>query len=145
MRGIYLGLGSNLGDREKYLRDALMFLQEREIKLLKCSSIEETKPLGAKRQPDYLNMVCEISTDLKPLELLKVCQEIEDALGRERGEKWGSRTIDIDILIFGDLKMSTPQLVIPHIEIGNRDFVRKQLLECGYEGGWQGLQESNPH
>ena len=109
----YLSLGSNLGNRKNSLKKARSFLKEfGEIK--KESSIIETKAWGKIDQPDFLNQVILIETELSPQELLQNCQNIENKLGRERKEKWGERTIDIDILFYDDLVLDEKNLQIPH-------------------------------
>ena len=131
MKGIYLALGSNLGDRRKFLSRARVALMEAGIDVLKTSRILETEPLGGLDQPKYLNMVIEVESDLAPRDLLKKCLRIEEELGRERHAKWGARTIDIDILLFGNQIIDSPDLKIPHPEIHNRGFVLQGLRECG--------------
>ena len=127
----YIGLGSNLGDREKNLNKALGLLAaERHINLFRTSSIMETKPLADKKQRDYLNRVAEIKTTLKADKLLKVLKKIEAALGRKKQtEKWSSRTIDLDILLFGNKKVSKKDLCLPHRQMHLRSFVLKGLCE----------------
>lgn len=93
------------------------------------STVEETKPVGPVAQPDYLNQVVAVETDLEPLALLKACKRIEALAGRQPRERWGPRELDIDILLYGDLEMATPELTIPHPEMGNRDFVMRELAE----------------
>jgi len=95
------------------------------------SEIRETKPLGGKDQPDYLNQVVECETDLNPQELLKVCKEVEKEMGREDGEKWESRIIDVDILFYGDQRVHLPGLTIPHPGVKDRDFVVEGLRDLG--------------
>lgn len=127
----YLGLGSNLGDREQNIKSALQSLAAHDdLKLLRSSSIAETKPLGQKAQPDYLNCVAEIQTSLSADVLLKVLKEIESLSGRERtGQVWASRIIDIDILLFGSDVVKTVQLTIPHANMHLRSFVLAGLCE----------------
>jgi len=93
----YLGLGSNLGNREEFILKALSELSLK-MKILKYSKIIETKPYGNLKQPDFLNCVVKVKTDLNPIELLKICSETEKKLGRKRKQKWAARSIDIDIL-----------------------------------------------
>lgn len=128
---IYLGLGSNLGDRKTNLQKAIELLQDSGINVLAGSSVLETEPLGGLDQPKYLNMVVQAKTDLEPPALLTACQKIENLLGRVRGEKWSSRTIDIDILFYDDLEIVTDTLTIPHPGIVQRDFVQQGLKELG--------------
>jgi 2-amino-4-hydroxy-6-hydroxymethyldihydropteridine diphosphokinase len=129
-RGVFLGLGSNLNDREAYLENAISQLDADEnIQVLMRSSILQTKALGDMAQPMYLNMVVEIETSLSPKELLNVCLEIEADNGRVRTEKWGPRTLDIDILFYGDEVVDTLGLRIPHPELIQRSFVLEPLAE----------------
>ena len=121
---VYLGLGSNLGDREGNLLQACELLG-----CLEKSKIHETEPFGVLDQPKFLNMVCEIETELSPRELLLFVKNIEKKLGRKKREKWGPREIDIDILFYGDQIIDEPDLKIPHPGIKERDFVLKPLKE----------------
>lgn len=126
----YLGLGSNLGDRKEYINQALSRLVSHSgIKLLKCSSIIETKAFGKTDQPDFLNCILKIDTPLQPRDLLNLCLKIEKNLGRIRYEKWGPRIIDIDILFYGDMIIEEKELIIPHPGIANRKFVLDSLNE----------------
>jgi 2-amino-4-hydroxy-6-hydroxymethyldihydropteridine diphosphokinase len=132
---VYLGLGSNLGDREQNIKAALKSLAEKNgLKLLRSSSIAETKPLGQKLQPDYLNCVAEIQTSLSPQQLLEVLKKIESLSGRERtGQVWASRIIDIDIVMFGSEVVKTAELTIPHKSMHLRSFVLAGLCELAPE------------
>ncbi len=135
MRGIFLGLGSNCGECSRLLRDALVLLEERGVVTIAKSSIYETEPVvGDWQHPDrntsgdvrqnFLNAVVEIETDLSPRDVLSVCMEVERLLGRVRKEKWGARTMDIDVLMYGDLVVDeAPTLVVPHPFITERNFV----------------------
>ena len=127
---VYLSLGSNMGDREGFLRFAVEEISKIDgCKVLKESNILETKAWGKTDQSDFLNMAIKIECSLMPQELLYKLQEIEKSAGRERLVKWGPRTLDIDILLFGDLKISTPTLTIPHPLMQERDFVMIPLKE----------------
>lgn len=126
----YLGLGSNQGDRGAMLRDALTRLEaSRRVRVRKKSSLYETAPVGVTEQPWFINLVAEVETDLLPLQLLDLVLTVERGLGRVRTRRWGPRTIDIDILLYGDLAISTPTLVIPHPEMTRRRFVLEPLVE----------------
>ena len=125
---VYLGLGSNLGDRWKNLDKALDFLSQR-LTIKKVSSIYETEPLGNANQPRFLNLVCEGLTRLEPLGLLTVVKGIESKLGRIPGKTNAPRPIDIDILYFGNEVVKTPKLVIPHARLIERAFVLVPLVE----------------
>lgn len=126
----YLSLGSNLGDREDYLKQALDLLKEiPEIKVTGKSSLYQTDPVGYTEQDYFLNAVISISTTLSPQELLKKTQEIEGLLGRKRIIHWGPRTMDIDILLFNEEALQEPDLIIPHPEMQHRRFVLVPLAE----------------
>ena len=124
----YLGLGSNLGDREENLRKSLSLLGDAgEITAL--SSIYETEPWGYAEQPSFLNMVCGFRTYLSPPELLGLVQEVERRLGRVRTIRYGPRTMDVDILLYGDRIVDTSDLQIPHPRIPERAFVLAPFAE----------------
>jgi len=126
----YIGLGSNLKGPKEQIEKALRVLSEaKETTLLSVSSFYQSKPLLDMPGPNYLNVVCKIETDLSALDLLNFCQEIEDNQHRLRGLKWGSRTIDLDILLYGEQVLATKRLTIPHPEIINRAFVLLPLFE----------------
>ncbi|MFA6305275.1 MAG: 2-amino-4-hydroxy-6-hydroxymethyldihydropteridine diphosphokinase [Candidatus Gracilibacteria bacterium] len=124
----YLSLGSNLGNREFFLKKAISEIKKT-AKIKKKSKIYETSPVGYKKQEDFLNMVIGIETTLSPQKLLKKLQEIEKKLGRERKTKNGPRTIDIDILTYEDTIVDEPNLKIPHPRMHKRKFVLVPLLE----------------
>jgi len=127
---VYIGLGSNLKGPKKQIEKALRILsQAKEITLLSVSSFYQSKPLLDIPGPNYLNAVCKIETDLSAFDLLNFCQEIEDNQHRVREVKWASRTIDLDILLYGDQVLATKRLTIPHPEITNRAFVLLPLFE----------------
>lgn len=129
----FLGLGSNLGDRAHYLKEAISALERRLIKVEATSKIYETEPWGLMNQPLYWNQVIEIETLLEPLELLHVCQEIEHSLGRERKVHWGARTIDIDLLIYDNIVSESEELNLPHPYLEERAFVLAPLREISPE------------
>ncbi|MEX2204392.1 MAG: 2-amino-4-hydroxy-6-hydroxymethyldihydropteridine diphosphokinase [Actinomycetota bacterium] len=125
----YLALGSNLGDRLDTLQRAVELLDARPgIDVVRSSRVYETEPVGPP-QPAYLNAVVEVRTDLEPHELLKETQAVEDELGRVRAERWGPRTIDIDVLTFDDRVIDEPGLVVPHPRMHERGFVLVPLGE----------------
>lgn len=122
----FIGIGSNVGDRAENLRQATRALGATPgIELAQVSSIYETEPVGGPSQPDYMNAVVEIDTQLGPRAIFEACMTIEHALGRDRAteEHWGPRIIDLDVLTCGDLVVSDPDLEIPHPRIGERAFV----------------------
>jgi len=118
----YLGLGSNLGDRASYLQEALSLLSSN-LEITKQSPLYETEPWGVLDQDPFLNMVIEVQTDLEAEELLELCLQIELALERVREKKWGPRTVDIDILLYGQEEIATKNLQVPHPYLTERDFV----------------------
>lgn len=125
-----MALGSNLGDRAAHLqagREALAALTG--TRLLAASAIEETAPLAGMDQPPYLNQMVLLETDLEPRALLQACQTIERGEGRQRTERWGARTLDLDIVRFGNRQVKESDLIIPHPELPNRDFWRRELAE----------------
>ncbi len=126
---IYLSLGSNLGDRKAHLRKALEKLQDKGVLLVQESSIYETEPVDVPDQPDFLNLVCQVKTQLEPEALLAACQEIESEMGRLRGKIKGARNIDIDILFYGRQRIEKPFLRIPHLSLQQRNFVLIPLAE----------------
>lgn len=129
MKVVYLGFGSNIGNREANIRQALDQLQSADLRLRRESSLYETEPMGLHDQPWFLNQVAEFETGLQPLELLQRIHTAEKALGRKREIVNGPRTIDIDILLFGDVVMKTAELTIPHPRYGERRFVLEPLVE----------------
>ena len=126
---VFLGLGSNLGDLAYYLKGAISALASSTIKIVAMSGIYETEPWGVMDQPLYWNQVIEVDTTLEPLELLHVCQEIELQLGRERKVHWGSRTIDIDLLLYDNRVSESEELRLPHPYLEERAFVIAPLRE----------------
>ncbi|MCR8744993.1 2-amino-4-hydroxy-6-hydroxymethyldihydropteridine diphosphokinase [Romboutsia lituseburensis] len=130
MNKVYLGLGTNMGDRIEYLYSACEILNKNEsISITKKSKIYETKAWGYTDQADFLNMCIEIETDLNTYDLLSVCQEVEKTLNRERIIRWGPRTIDVDILFFNDIIINDENLSIPHPRISERAFVLVPLMD----------------
>jgi len=120
----YIGLGSNLGDRRQTIESAVAALDgHADIEVTRRSELRETPPLGDVSQERYLNGVCEIRTTLRPEELLGALRQIEDALGRKRNGRWTSRTIDLDLLLFGQEVVSTAELTVPHAQMHLRSFV----------------------
>lgn len=125
----YLALGSNLGDRLRALQRAVELLDSRPgIDVVRSSRVYETDPVGP-QQPAYLNAVVEIRTELEPHGLLKEAQAVEDELGRVRAERWGPRTIDVDVLTFDERTVDEPDLVVPHPRMHERGFVLVPLGE----------------
>ena len=130
----YVGLGSNLGDRAAYLLLGLSALSRLpETRLLRLSPVYETDPVGPP-QPPYLNMVAELETELSPKGLLAEMLRVEKALGRERRERWGPRTLDLDLLLYGDLVLEEEGLSVPHPRLHERAFVLVPLLDLLPEG-----------
>jgi 2-amino-4-hydroxy-6-hydroxymethyldihydropteridine diphosphokinase len=128
----YVGLGSNLGDREGTVRRAVELLGEAEgIDVAAVSTLRETEPWGPVEQPPYLNGVAAVETELEPRALLDVLRDVERRLGRVRaaGERWGPRTVDLDLLLFGVLVVAEPGLSVPHPRLHERRFVLEPLAE----------------
>lgn len=132
----FIGLGSNLGDRFGYLEAAVKALHARpDIRVVRSSSVYETAPVGLTEQPHFLNMVIEVATDLSPHRLLAAMLAAEGELGRVRDVRWGPRTIDLDLLAYGDVSLKTDELELPHPRMMERAFVLVPLLElCGETG-----------
>lgn len=133
MRDIaYIAIGSNLGDRDAHLaqaRAALAALPE--SRLLAVSSVEETAPLGGPAQGPYLNQMAALETTLAPYALLASLQRIEREAGRTRDERWGARTLDLDIVAFARQAIAEPALTVPHPGLATRDFWQRELAELG--------------
>ncbi len=133
MKHIYLGLGTNMGDKKGNLGRAVKMLDARGVKVVRRSLIYETEPVGVKEQEWFLNMAVKVEIDLSPDKLLKVINEIEVEMGRERNLKWGPRVIDIDILLYGNEALETGYLQIPHRFLADRKFVLEPLNEIAAE------------
>jgi len=129
MRTVWLALGSNLGDREGYLRGAIEGLQRAGLRLLRQSRVAETEPVGIRDQPRFLNQVVEAMTTMEPRDLLTAIKSLERELGRTPGARWGPREIDIDILLYGRRIVDEDGLRIPHPELTNRPFLLELLAE----------------
>ena len=130
MNKVFLGIGSNIGDREENIIRSLTLLEENEdMKTLECSSLYETKAYGVKEQNNFYNCVVAIETELLPEDLLKRLKKIETETGRKKTFRWGPRVIDIDILYFNGLVYNSEKLRIPHPDLLNRDFFVIPLLE----------------
>jgi 2-amino-4-hydroxy-6-hydroxymethyldihydropteridine diphosphokinase len=127
----YIGLGSNLDAPQEQLLQALAHIHnDAQISIQQCSHFYASAPMGPKDQPDYVNAVCKITTGLSPIELLDTLQNIEQKHGRMRaGEKWGPRTLDLDMLLFNNLSMSNDRLTLPHSGMAQREFVLVPLFE----------------
>ncbi|WP_028951284.1 2-amino-4-hydroxy-6-hydroxymethyldihydropteridine diphosphokinase [Sulfurihydrogenibium subterraneum] len=128
MNKVFLGLGSNVGDRLTNLVKAIEILSDK-IQILKISKIYETKPVGVENQPDFLNMAVMGQTDLDHISLFEFVKDVEKQVGRVYRYRWGPREIDIDILFFNDLIYKSQDLEIPHPRLHERDFVLKPLMD----------------
>ncbi|HYT03667.1 MAG TPA: 2-amino-4-hydroxy-6-hydroxymethyldihydropteridine diphosphokinase [Gemmatimonadales bacterium] len=127
---VHVALGSNVGDRAAHLAYARARLAALpRTRLLKLSRVEETDPLGPVPQEPYLNQMVLLETELEPVELLRQLQGIEAARGRERTVRWGPRTLDLDIVRYGDRAVRHPELTIPHPELPNREFWLREIAE----------------
>jgi len=124
----YIGIGSNVGDREAACLKAVELLAQAGS-VIAVSSLYYTEPVGYKEQEDFINAVAAVATDRSPEELLALCHAIEDTLGRTRTMRWGPRTIDLDLLFHGDEVVNKPDLIVPHPSIGSRKFVLAPLAE----------------
>ncbi|MED3782242.1 2-amino-4-hydroxy-6-hydroxymethyldihydropteridine diphosphokinase [Heyndrickxia sporothermodurans] len=125
----YISMGSNIGDREKNLKDACALLNENGVDTVAVSSVYETDPVGYTDQGKFLNIVVKVETELLPEQLLKKCLEIEKELGRIRDIRWGPRTIDLDILLYNNENIETEHLILPHPRMLERAFVLVPLIE----------------
>lgn len=129
----YIALGSNLGDKEKNLRRALLLLTQQGVEVVRVSSFLSTEPYGVTDQPQFLNAVACVRTSLAPLALLDVLLATELAMGRVRLRHWGERNIDLDLLLYEDVVLDMPRLRLPHPDMQNRDFVLLPLAEIAPE------------
>ncbi len=125
---VYIGLGTNLGNREENLREAKKRLSE-QVKLITLSQIYETEPWGVLAQPRFLNQVVQGETELEPFDLLHFCKAIEREMGRAPSERYGPRLIDLDILFYDALAIQFPELAIPHARLHERRFILVPLAE----------------
>ena len=133
MSRAYVALGSNLGDREENLRTALKHLQGNGVEVIKTSTFIETEPYGVTDQPGFVNAVCQVETELAPLELLRLLLNIEQEMGRVRLRRWGERNIDLDLLLYEDAVLESEELTLPHPDMQNRDFVLIPFAEIAGE------------
>ncbi len=130
VRRAYLGIGSNLGDRAARLQEAVDGLAAADgVTIADVSPVYETDPVGGPEQPQYLNAVVAVDTDRTPRELLEIAQRLEDEAERVRGERWGPRTLDVDVLLVGDEEVAEPDLVVPHPRMYERAFVMVPLAD----------------
>lgn len=144
MAKVYLGLGSNIGDKKDYLERAIKLLTEHErIQMIKSSSYYETEPIGYTEQDLFLNIVIEIDTLLEPYDLLAYCNKIEEKLNRQRVVRWGPRTIDIDILLYDQHTSDEEQLMLPHPRMCERAFVMIPLYEIAKDIHINGVHIEN--
>ncbi|MEQ8176557.1 MAG: 2-amino-4-hydroxy-6-hydroxymethyldihydropteridine diphosphokinase [Syntrophomonadaceae bacterium] len=133
-RVVYLGLGSNLGDKKANLEKALEDLGSADgVRITRVSSLYQSEPWGVKDQDDFINQVIEIETELSALDLLHLLQTIEIDMGRQRVTKWGPRNIDLDILLYGDEVLRSEELQVPHAHMRERLFVLIPLQEINSE------------
>jgi 2-amino-4-hydroxy-6-hydroxymethyldihydropteridine diphosphokinase len=128
-RRVFLGMGSNVGDRQRFLTDAIDSLTG----VVAVSPVYETDPVGGPPQDAYLNVVVELATSLGPRQLLGIAHRLESAAGRVRTEHWGPRTLDVDVLLVGDLRLDEPDLVVPHPRMWERRFVLAPLSDLAPE------------
>lgn len=134
MNNVFISIGSNIGARHRYLKESIECLKARiDTTVEKVSSIYETEPVGYTDQGNFLNVVIQIHTSLSAEDLLAVCQEIEQTLGRQRTIRWGPRTVDLDILLYNQEKIETEDLIVPHPRMAERAFVLIPLVEIAPE------------
>jgi 2-amino-4-hydroxy-6-hydroxymethyldihydropteridine diphosphokinase len=139
----YVGLGANLGDPRRQLVQALAGLAAAdEVEVLQVSAFYENPPLGPQNQPWYVNAVAKVRTRLGPEDLFRVLTQVEAALGRARGERWGPRLIDLDLLLYDGDTIRTPELAVPHPEMHRRAFVLAPLAEIAPEAWHPVLKKS---
>jgi 2-amino-4-hydroxy-6-hydroxymethyldihydropteridine diphosphokinase len=139
----YIGLGANLGDPKRQLEEALARLTAlEEVEVLKVSRFYLNPPLGPPDQPWYVNAVAQVKTRLEPEELMRALQQVEQDLGRVRGERWGPRVIDLDLLLYDGVIMSGPGLVLPHPEMQHRAFVLVPLAEIAPQAWHPALEKT---
>ena len=131
----YLGLGSNLGRRDRNLSSARRRLRQRGARILRQSRVIETEPWGVREQPRFLNQVVEVEWEGSARQLLRAAKAVEREGGRTATKRWGPRVIDVDILLFGAEAIREPDLEVPHPRIRERDFVMRGLRELGAEPG----------
>lgn len=130
---VYVALGSNLGDRRANLQEAITRLEQAGIKIERTSTFLETEPYGVTDQPAFVNAVLAVATELEPLELLRKLLAIELEMGRVRKRHWGERNIDLDLLLYEDVVMTSKELTLPHPDMQNRAFVLVPLAEIAPE------------
>lgn len=130
---VYIGIGSNLGERRENCINAIKLLQDGGVTVIKRSSMIETEPWGVKDQPHFINMAIEAETSLSPQELLRCMKDIELSMGRVESVHWGPRVIDLDILFYDDRIIDSADLKIPHPHLHERDFVLMPLMEIAPE------------
>ena len=130
MTRAFVGLGANLGDRERTIAEAVRLLSERDgITVVAVSSLRETDPVGVVDQPRFLNGAVLVETESSPRELLDALLAVEHELGRVRDRRWGPRTIDLDLLVYGDVRLDEPGLTVPHPRLHERRFALEPLAE----------------
>jgi 2-amino-4-hydroxy-6-hydroxymethyldihydropteridine diphosphokinase len=137
----YIGIGSNVGDKKANCLKGIELLAEAG-RVVRVSSLYYTEPVGFKEQEDFINAVVGLETDFPPADLLSICHSIENRLGRIRTLRWGPRTLDLDILLYGELVMDQPDLVIPHPMMSARKFVLIPLAEIAPHAVHPGLNKS---
>ena len=125
----FVGLGSNLGDRRAFLTAAVRDLPNK----VAVSGVYKTAPIGGPAQGPFLNLVVEMRTSVSPYDLLAICQQLEASAGRARTERWGPRTLDIDVLLYGEFELNDTELTIPHPRMNERAFVLYPLAELAPE------------
>ncbi|MBC7287341.1 MAG: 2-amino-4-hydroxy-6-hydroxymethyldihydropteridine diphosphokinase [Armatimonadetes bacterium] len=145
----WLGLGSNIGNRAVHLAEALRRLARHGVQLVRLSPVYETAPLGITNQPDFYNMVAEVEAQVDPAGMVALCLEVETEMGRVRQERWGPRTIDIDVLIASGAEIATANVQVPHPRLTERQFVLVPLADIApgllLPDGRRCMEAANPH
>lgn len=144
MTRAYLSLGTNLGDRLRYLTESVRLLTVAHTRISRASSVYETAPQGKTDQPNFLNIVIEIDTDLGPRALLEHIQGVERSQGRIRRERWGPRTIDVDLVLYGEENVLEEGLTVPHPRMHERAFVLVPLLEINPQSPYRAQLSALP-
>ncbi len=129
----YIGIGSNLGNKRYHCLKAVELLKQNGLRVSKMSSLYETEPWGVREQPSFMNMAVEVETDLAPRKLLDLLKRIERRMGRKKTQRWGPRSIDLDILLYDDLVIREEDLIVPHPLMHERTFVLVPLSEIAHD------------
>lgn len=141
---IIVALGCNAGSCRETLLAACDRLERRGVRIVGRSRLYRTRPWGVSDQPDFFNTAVAVQTDLTPYRLLRLLLDVERDLGRKRDRRWGPRAIDLDLILYGNVRCDLPELTLPHPCLEQRDFVLAPLIDLGVPGDWQALLRSLP-